>query len=112
MKGCGHDDEFEKPSRPGQWPGDGGGPEADNEHNAKDEAMKKVAKIGFWEPGFSIFTDELAKAEKVRLSPLKDEMKKATDPIVKARLKKEIENIKTEFKAKRESAKHSLFAKT
>jgi len=74
--------------------------------------MTKADKSGFWEPGFSIFTDELAKAEKVLLSPLKDAMKKATDPIEKARLKKEIESIRTEFKAKRGSAKHSLFAKT
>ena len=74
--------------------------------------MKKTAKSGFWEPGLSIFTDELAKAEKVRLSPLKDAMKQATDPIEKARLKKEIDNIKTEFKAERESAKYSLFART
>jgi len=73
--------------------------------------MKKAEKSGFWEPGFSIFTDELAKAEKVRLSPLKDAMKQTTDSKVKARLKKEIDNIKTEFKAKRESAKYSLFAK-
>jgi len=71
--------------------------------------MKTTAR--FWEPGLSIFTDELAKEERTRLAPLEAEMKKSTDPIVKARLKEEIRKIKTDFKDKRKSASRSLFAK-
>ncbi|NCB27751.1 MAG: hypothetical protein EOM62_20210 [Bacteroidia bacterium] len=71
--------------------------------------MKTTVK--FWEPGISIFTDELAKEERKLLDPLEAEMTKSTDPIVKARLKEEIRKIKTDFKDKRKSVSRSLFAK-
>lgn len=76
---------------------------------SKDRPMKESP--GLWEQGFSIFTDELAKEEHAQLSLIKRAMKKATDPEVKIQFKREIDNIKAEFKAKREHAKYSQFMK-
>lgn len=73
--------------------------------------MKKTESAGFWEQGFSNITHQLAEEEKSRLGQVKQLMKQATDPEAKVRLKKQIDAIKAEFKAKRESAKHSLFVK-
>ncbi len=69
-------------------------------------------RSGFWEPGFSIFTDELTKEEKSRLGPLQAELKAATDPSRRDELNREIAAVKAEFKAKRKNARYSLFAKT
>ena len=69
-------------------------------------------RTGFWDPGFSIFVDELTKEEKSRLGPLQAELKAATDPSRRVELKKEIAAVKAEFKAKRKNARYSLFAKT
>jgi hypothetical protein len=74
--------------------------------------MMKAATTRFWEPGFSIFTDELAKEERARLTPLEEKMKKTDDPVVKARLKEEISKIKAEFREKRKNARRSLFARS
>ena len=72
---------------------------------------KKDATTGFWEPGFSFFTDELAKEEKASIAPLKTELKEATDPAVKTEIKAQIAAIKTAFRTKRRSARYSLFSK-
>ena len=72
----------------------------------------KTPRTRFWEPGFSIFTDELAKEERARLTPLKENLKKTDDPEARARLREEISKIKTEFREKRKSASRSLFARS
>jgi ribosomal protein L29 len=72
---------------------------------------RKDGNTGFWEPGFSIFTNELGKQEKAKLEPLKSEMKATTNPGRKAELRQLIADIKTEFKTKRKNARYSLFAK-
>jgi hypothetical protein len=73
---------------------------------------RKDGRAGFWEPGFSIFADELTKEEKSRLGPLQAELKAATDPSRLDELKRDVAAVKAEFKAKRKNARHSLFAKT
>jgi hypothetical protein len=73
---------------------------------------KNDGRTGFWEPGISIFADELTKEEKSRLGPLQAELKAATDPSRRVELKKEIAVVKAESKAKRMDARYSLFAKT
>lgn len=73
--------------------------------------MMKTTANRFWKQGFSIFTDELAKEERARLTPLEEKMKQTDDPVVKARLKEDISKIKAEFREKRRNARHSLFAK-
>jgi hypothetical protein len=73
---------------------------------------RKDGITGFWEPGFSIFADELTKEEKSRLGPLQAELKAATDPSRRDELKRDIAAVKAEFKAKRKNARYSLFAKT
>jgi hypothetical protein len=72
---------------------------------------RRDGSTGFWEPGFSIFTDELAKEEKARLAPLQSEMKSASDPARKAELKRLIADIKAEFRTKRKNAQYSLFGR-
>jgi hypothetical protein len=65
----------------------------------------------FWAPGFSSFADELTKEEKTRLGLLRAELKTVTDPSRRDELKRAIAAVKAEFKAKRKSARYSLFAK-
>ena len=72
----------------------------------------KDGRTGFWEPGFSMFTDKLTKEEKSQLGPLQAELKAATDPSRRDELKRDIAAVKAEFKAKRKNARYSLFAKT
>lgn len=72
---------------------------------------RKDGNTRFWEPGFFIFEDELAKAERDRLAPKKAELKSTTDAARRAELKQEIEAIKAEFKTKRKNARYSLFGK-
>jgi hypothetical protein len=72
---------------------------------------RKDGSTGFWEPGFSIFVDELTKEEKMRLAPLQSELKTATDPSRRDELKRDIAAVKAEFKAKRKNARYSVFAK-
>lgn len=69
-------------------------------------------RTGFWEPGFSIFQDELAKEERERLGPLKAELKNSADPLRGDDLRREIAAIEAEFKKRRKNASYSLFAKT
>ena len=66
-------------------------------------------KQGFWQPGFAIFRDELARQEKERLAPLKAELKGTPDPARKAELEREIAAVKDEFRTKRRNARDSLF---
>jgi len=73
---------------------------------------RKDGNTGFWEPGCSIFQDELAKEERERLGPLKAELKTTADPLRRDDLRREIAAIKAEFKTKRKNARYSLFAKT
>jgi len=73
---------------------------------------RKDGRTGFWEPGFSIFADELTKEEKSRLEPLQSELTAATDPARRAELKRDIAAVKAEFKTKRKNARYSLFVKT
>ena len=71
----------------------------------------KTHNSGFWEPGFSIFADELAKEEKRLLAPLAAELKETSDPARTRQLEEQIAAIKADFKAKRKAAMYSLFAK-
>ena len=70
---------------------------------------RKDEKQGFWQPGFAIFRDELARQEKERLAPLRAELKDTSDQARKAELKREIAAVKDEFRTKRKNARHSLF---
>ena len=72
----------------------------------------KTSTTRFWEPGLSIFTDELANEERARLTPLEEKMKETDDPVVKARLREDISKIKAEFGEKRKNARRSLFARS
>lgn len=74
--------------------------------------MKKDGSTGFWEPGFSIFVDELGKQEKAQLAPLQAELKTVTDPTRRDELNRQIAEIKAQFKTKRKNARYSLFAKS
>lgn len=68
--------------------------------------------VGFWEPGLSIFTNELAKEEKARLTPLQSEMKRANDPARRTELRRLIADIKAEFRAKRRNAAYGMFSRS
>jgi hypothetical protein len=72
---------------------------------------RKEESTGFWEPGVSIFANELTREEKTRLAPLQAELKTATDPSRRDELNRDITAVKAEFKAKRKNARYSLFAK-
>jgi hypothetical protein len=74
--------------------------------------MKRNQTNGFWQPGFGIFHDELAKQEKTQRAPLETELKETLDAERKVQLKQEIAAIKAEYRIRRKNARHSLFAKT
>lgn len=57
----------------------------------------------------SIFSNELDKEEMRRTDDLKKMMKTAATPEEKSRIKRMIEETKAEFKAKRKTARSSLF---
>ncbi|MDD5708853.1 MAG: hypothetical protein PHR35_23300 [Kiritimatiellae bacterium] len=65
----------------------------------------------FWDRGFSVFTDELAKEERYRLDPLKAQLKTTGDSARKAHIKEQMAGIKAEFRRRRKDAAHSLFGK-
>ena len=66
---------------------------------------------GFWEGGFSLFQDELAKQEDALLAPLSAALKVAPDAEAKARLKQEIDRIEADFRTRRRNSRYSLFAR-
>lgn len=69
----------------------------------------KPENTGFWDGGFSVFTDELTRQEKALLAPRESELKETADPARKSELERQIAAIKADFKAKRKAAMYSLF---
>lgn len=74
---------------------------------AEQQLMK--TKTNFWANGLASFTNQLDKEEQTRVLPLRSELKTTTDVARRAQLKKEISDIRTDFKKRRKEARCSLF---
>jgi len=64
---------------------------------------------GFWADGQKSFLDQLRKEEAEILSPLENELKDATSPILKAEIRERIKAVKREYRRKRRASDSSLF---
>jgi hypothetical protein len=71
--------------------------------------LRKHESAGFWASGSSIFASQMAKEENARLAPLRSEIKAEGNPVRKAELKRQMAEIKAEFKTKRRNSACSLF---
>ena len=72
---------------------------------------RKTGRTGFWEPGFSLFRNELQKEESQRLAGLKTQMKETADPDKKKQIRIQMAEIRADFQRKRKGAIDSLFIK-
>ncbi len=86
-------------------------PESEHPRFADQTMKTKGRSTGFWEPGFSAFTNELARQEKALIGPLESELRNTIEPARKVQLRQQIADIKAEFNAKRKAARYSLFGK-
>ena len=71
--------------------------------------MKENGTLGFWEPGFSILSDELDREEARRTNDLRRMLKTATTPEKKGQIRKMIAETGAEFRERRRAAEASLF---
>jgi hypothetical protein len=66
---------------------------------------------GFWASGGWCFTSALDREEKAMLAPLREALASSCDPERRMVLKRQIADIRADFKARRKAARYSLFSK-